>query len=70
MRTLIGVGTPRGLQGRLTAAVAVILALRTLAIDMWRDRSVDLPIIRPDSRHIIGSICYLSSPFSHGLLGD
>jgi transposase len=34
MRHLIGVGTPRGLQGRLTAAMAVVIALSTLVEDI------------------------------------
>jgi transposase len=38
MRTLIGVGTPRGLQGRLTALIAVVVALWTHIVDLWRDR--------------------------------
>lgn len=37
MRTLIGVGTPRGLQDRLTAAVAIIVALNNHLVDRWRD---------------------------------
>jgi transposase len=35
MRTLIGVGTPRGLQGRLVALVALVMALRTQVVDFW-----------------------------------
>ena len=35
MRQLIGVGTPRGLQGRLAAAIAVVVALWTLVEDRW-----------------------------------
>jgi transposase len=38
MRTLIGVGTPRGLQGRLAAHIALVIALWTHAVDLWRDR--------------------------------
>ena len=34
MRHLIGVGTPRGLKGRLAAAIAVVIALWTLIEDM------------------------------------
>jgi transposase len=37
MRTLVGVGTPRGLQGRLAAVIAMIVALRTRVLDCWRD---------------------------------
>jgi transposase len=36
MRTLIGVGTPRGLQGRLAALIALVLTLRTQLVDVWR----------------------------------
>jgi transposase len=36
MRTLIGVGTPRGLQGRLTALVTLLMTLRTHVVDAWR----------------------------------
>jgi transposase len=35
MRTLIGVGTPRGLQGRLAALLAVSLALWTHIVERW-----------------------------------
>jgi transposase len=38
MRTLIGVGTPRGLQGRLAALMAVVIALSTYLVDLWRNR--------------------------------
>ena len=34
MRHLIGVGTPRGLQGRLAAAMAVVVALWTRVEDL------------------------------------
>lgn len=37
MRTLIGVGTPRGLQGHLRALVIALIALRTHLEGMWRD---------------------------------
>ena len=36
MRTLIGVGTPRGLQGRLSALMAFVMTLRALVVDFWR----------------------------------
>jgi len=36
MRTLIGVGTPRGLQGRTAAVLALIAALWTRIVDLWR----------------------------------
>lgn len=35
MRTLIGVGTPRGLQGRLAALMALVMTLRTAVVDVW-----------------------------------
>ena len=45
MRTLFGVGTPRGLQGRTTALVARLVAVWTLMVGLWRDSarpSIDL----------------------------
>ncbi len=44
MRTLVGIGTPRGLQGRLAAVVARVVALWTGIVAAWRDhgaRSAD-----------------------------
>ena len=38
MRTLVGVGTPRGLQGRLATLIAVVIASWTHVIDRWCDR--------------------------------
>jgi transposase len=38
MRTLVGVGTPRGLQGQLATLMAVLIALCTQVVDLWRDR--------------------------------
>ena len=40
MRTLVGVGTPRGLQGRLAAAVALLIAWWTHVADRWRSTEV------------------------------
>ena len=37
MRTLFGVGTPRGLQGRLATLIAVVITHWTPARDLWRD---------------------------------
>ena len=37
MRSLIGIGTPRSLQGRLAALGAVVIALWTHLEDHWRD---------------------------------
>jgi hypothetical protein len=39
MRTLIGIGTPRGLQGHLTAAVALLVAIWTRVVGRWQDPS-------------------------------
>jgi transposase len=36
MRTLVGVGTPRGLQGRMAALVALIVTLWMHVTDLWR----------------------------------
>jgi transposase len=36
MRTLFGIGTPRGLQGRLAAAMTIFVTLWTLVEDLWR----------------------------------
>mgnify|MGYP003548038807 CR=1 FL=1 len=51
MRPIFGVGTPRGLQGRLAAAMAVVIALWTLFADRWtsiRARPADrLPLSTP-----------------------
>lgn len=47
MRHLIGVGTPRGLQGRLGAAMAVVVALWTLVDDM--PSTIGTPPV--DTRH-------------------
>ena len=37
MRTLFGIGTPRSLQGRLAAVVALVIGVWTHAVDLWRD---------------------------------
>jgi len=46
MRTRFGIGTPRGLQGRLAAALAAILALWTPLEDCW----AGVPLDGSDSR--------------------
>ena len=43
MRTLIGVGTLRGLQGRVVAVLTLVVALWTRLIDCWRP--FDTPLI-------------------------
>ena len=40
MRTLFGIGTPRSLQGRLAAVVAVLVALWSHVVGFWRDRGM------------------------------
>jgi transposase len=35
MRTMFGIGTPRGLQGRVAAAIAALVALWSLVADPW-----------------------------------
>ena len=37
MRHLLGVGTPRGLQGRLATVLTLVVALWARVIDFWRD---------------------------------
>ncbi len=37
MRTLCGIGTPRSLQGRLAAVLALVIALWTRTVGLWRD---------------------------------
>jgi transposase len=48
MRTLVGVGTPRGLQGRLAAAVAMLIAWWTHLVDRWR--TTDVPVVDREPR--------------------
>jgi transposase len=54
MRQIFGVGTPRGLQGRLAAAMAVVIALWTLLDDRWTrlgvPRANHLPLFTPGHR--------------------
>lgn len=53
MRTLIGVGTPRGLQGRLAAVLTLLITVWTHVADLWR--LVDTPSVdrssTPTVRH-------------------
>jgi transposase len=52
MRTLVGVGTPRGLQGQRAALLRFFVALWTLVAAPWRDRgrsSIDLRFRFPPS---------------------
>jgi len=38
MRHLFGLGTPRGLQGRQAALIALVVALWSHIVDLWHDR--------------------------------
>ena len=73
MRTLIGVGTPRGLQGRLPAAMAVVVAFWTLLEDELiavAARPADHPAsLMPSHRCELLPIANMKNRvFSHGLL--
>ena len=67
MRALVGVGTPRGLQGRLAAVMAVFVAFWTLAHALWRNRetpSADTPAsLVPSHRFEPWPIAALETPF-------
>ena len=67
MRALVGVGTPRGLQGRLAAVMAVFVAFWTLAHALWRNRetpSADKPAsLVPSHRFEPWPIAALETPF-------
>ena len=73
MRTLIGVGTPRGLQGRLAAVWALVVALWTRVVDLWRHDHTPSGDHAPAAHRIIVSNYFQSArqngPFHHGLLG-
>ena len=60
MRQIFGVGTPRGLQGRLAAAMAVVIALWTLREDRWTRlgvrRATCLPLFTPGRRFELLSV--------------
>lgn len=43
MRILVGVGTPRGLQGRLAAILALVVTLWMHVTDLWRARHTPSP---------------------------
>jgi transposase len=68
MRTLIGVGTPRGLQGRLAAMTAAVIAL---IAGRWHDVVAPVAIVRrspvASSFRTPASQC-VGSSFSHGLV--
>ena len=66
-RALVGVGTPRGLQGRLAAVMAVFVAFWTLAHALWRHRetpSADKPAsLVPSHRFEPWPIAALETPY-------
>ena len=75
MRTLIGVGTPRGLQRRVAAVLTLVVALWTRLIDFWRP--FDTTLVDSHVRMSDAGLASNSSPsarqkgpFNHGLLGD
>ena len=54
MRTLCGVGTPRGLQGRAAALIARLVACWTLIVSLWPEaetRPIDPAV---DARPFLG----------------
>ena len=72
MRHLTGIGTPRGLQGRLAAAIAVVVALWTLLADRWTRigarRVARPPLFTPSYCFELLPVATQQTPFSHGLL--
>jgi hypothetical protein len=61
MRHLMGIGTPRGLQGRLAAAMAGLIALWTLIEDRWASGARHGNIHCDHSRRISDMSCYQPS---------
>ena len=75
MRSLIGIGTPRSLQGRLAALVAVVIALWTRLEDHWRDLGTpSVDHASEISRRSTVSNCdpwaRQKATFNHGLLAE
>jgi transposase len=73
MRTLVGVGTPRGLQGRMASVVDAIVALITTIFDRrWAlsNQCVDggLPVVCPHRFELL-PVSLPRRCFNHGLLG-
>jgi hypothetical protein len=67
MRTLVGVGTPRGLRGRLAALTACVITCWTRVVHLWRDQPT------PPADHSCGFTPYhrferVSVSVSHGVL--
>jgi transposase len=70
MRQIVGVGTPRGLQGRLAAAIAVVIALWTLLEDRWMRpgarQTNRLLLFTPSPRFELSPIATLETPLATG----
>jgi transposase len=74
MRTLTGIGTPRGLQGRLAAVLAFFFTLWIVLhnrVTAHRHREVNLRLVAIPSHRFAAMPCVLyKSDFYHGLLGE
>ena len=72
MRTLVGVGTPRGLQGRCAAVMAFFVSFWMLAAALWRSRETPSSdrqsSLIPSHRFELLPVRYEKRSFSHGLL--
>jgi hypothetical protein len=65
MRTLFGAGTPRGLQGRIEALLAILWALIRLPETLWTSIvGVFQPSTAVNGFHARGELCRL--PFTIG----
>ncbi|HET6282980.1 MAG TPA: hypothetical protein VFH73_18610, partial [Polyangia bacterium] len=62
MRKLFGIGTPRGLQGRLVAAIAVLVALSDLIYDLLAVPGYPHPEYRPTASDSTGLTPELMAP--------
>ena len=75
MRTLCGVGTPRSLQGHLTAVSVLAVAVWARVLGLWPNLGApaadDSSPFTPHHRFEFLSVnASQKRPFSHGLLGD
>ncbi len=70
MRQIVGVGTPRGLQGRLAAAMAVVIALWALLEDRWTTpgarRAIRPLLFTPSRRFALAPLATLQPPLATG----
>ncbi len=62
MRQLVGLGTPRGLQGRLAAVLALVVALWTRIVERWRGGTPPSRTTRLRSSRIIVSLLPVDAP--------